>query len=153
MPCNSDYLEANEKEKTLKETAELLVYVLERMGKTPDQDLVSAANDYYCNKDYVPDLCKEIKSLSEENFEAIVYDARCPKSRRLADWWERHERADKLEKENAIADADRLVKHSISSLKAAATKFELLDVDYPDEGFLDIHFDILAAVDKLEEIS
>jgi hypothetical protein len=104
MPCVSDYMEPNEKESLLQETAQLLIYV--RMntnsGVKISSRLKAAARDIYCRKDYVPELCDAISSMTEEEQARIVYDGRNPEARRLADWWDKHEEADRkrLEEEH-----------------------------------------------------
>jgi hypothetical protein len=96
MPCRSDYMEPTGKERRLQETAQLLIYVRKntKTGVKVDGKLQRAANDIYCTKDYVPELCETLRSLPTEDFERVVYNARDPMSRKLADWWEEHEAAD-----------------------------------------------------------
>lgn len=94
MPCKSDYMNPTTKEKELKETAQLLIYVNNQCGISSPKELVIASQNDYCSDDYVPELCRMLKSMSEEGIERIVYNARDPQSRRLADWWEKHKAAD-----------------------------------------------------------
>jgi hypothetical protein len=96
MPCRSDYLEPNHREQLLQEIAQLLIYVRKntKTGVKVDGKLRRAANDIYCTKDYVPELCATLRALPSEDFERVVYNAREPMSRKLADWWEEHEAAD-----------------------------------------------------------
>lgn len=95
MPCRSDYMEPTDKQKQLKETAKLYIYVLECLGKTIPVELRKAANTYYCTDDYVPVLCEALHCLSDKELDEIVYNARNKTSRQLADWWETHQEADK----------------------------------------------------------
>lgn len=120
MPCRSDYMEPNGKERLLQETAQLLVYV--RMntnsGVNVSNKLKSAARDIYCHQDYVPELCDAIRSLTEEEQARIVYDGRNPDARRLADWWDKHQEADRkrLEEEYRQRQRDELRKKALAKL-------------------------------------
>lgn len=109
MPCNSDYMNPTEKEKQLQETAQLLLFVLKRLRQAPDKKLTAAANDMYCRTDYVRQLCKVLTNLSEKDKKAIIYDAYNKTSRQLADWWERHQAADRKRKQ-VEAEAKREAK-------------------------------------------
>lgn len=95
MPCRSDYMEPNKKERLLQETAILLGYVLEETGQPVPRSVHAAAKDIYCKTDLVPDLCAAIKSMDEETFRRVVYNPYSKESRQLADWWETHEAADR----------------------------------------------------------
>lgn len=94
MPCNSDYMNPTRREAELQETAKLLVYVKEKMGEEIPDDLLAASKDMYCSKDYVPQLCEAVCGLNEFWSSKIVYDGRSSTSRKLADWWDRHQAAD-----------------------------------------------------------
>ena len=97
MPCRSDYMEPNLKEQALQETAQLLIYVRKNTnsGVKITDKLKRAANDIYCRHDYVPELCSAIRALTDEEMNRIVYDGRNPTARKLADWWDKHEEADR----------------------------------------------------------
>lgn len=96
MPCNSDYMDPTNKEKELQETAKLLVYALKKKRRKVPKWVSDAAKDIYCLEDkVVPELCSLIRSFHKEDMDRIVYNGRDKTSRRLADWWEEHEKADK----------------------------------------------------------
>lgn len=99
MPCDSSYMEARPDEVLLKETHEHLVYVYEQFSIDIPRGWRKAANDCYGRgglpiDEAVATLCAEIKSFEKAEMDAIVYDGRNPKARRLADWYERHCKAD-----------------------------------------------------------
>lgn len=94
MPCNSDYMAPNYKERELQETAQCLAYVYEARGETPPAVVASAANNIYCTQDFVPELCAILRVMEPDEQERIIYNARDPKSRKLADWWDKHKVAD-----------------------------------------------------------
>ena len=98
MGCNSSYMNPTYKEQQLHETAKLLLYVYRETNNviSVTNRLTAAANNMYCQSDYVAELCGVLRNLPPDDFERIVYNARDPQSRKLADWWERHVEADKL---------------------------------------------------------
>ena len=139
MPCNSDYMEPNTKEKQLQETAILYKFALERNGRHVTDKLEMDADDRYCTADYVADLCDLIRGFSDLQMDLIVYDGRNPTSRRLADWWERHEQADRereeRERRERLGGKDfiYLTTHADGFTKRV-TKYEALDPDNPKTG-------------------
>lgn len=118
MPCNSDYMNPTQKEQLLQETAKLLMYVFQKQKKRIPGDLQDAVNDIYCKEDYVSTLCQAIKAMSAQEMEKIVYDAKDATSRKLADWWEKHESADKerLQKETHSRKQMKLAKQAMKKL-------------------------------------
>lgn len=107
MPCDSSYLEPTHRERQLQQTAQLLVYVHGKLTLRSSADLLAAAANQYCREDYVPELCAILNSLSPEELESIVYNARSKESRTLADWWERHQEADRKREAAERRDAER----------------------------------------------
>lgn len=94
MGCTSEYLKQNQREAELQRAARLLVFVNSKLGVESPTELTEASANYYCRADYVPALCQTLKSLTDEQVEAIVYNGRNPLSRDLAAWWEQHKLAD-----------------------------------------------------------
>ena len=122
MPCNSDYLEANIREKGLQRAANLAVYVTEQLGKKVPPWLAKAADDVYCSDERtIPALCKLLTNMSNKDKEAIVYNSKSKISRQLADWWEEHQLADKerLDEEAEISKIQRLRKSALAKLTKA----------------------------------
>jgi len=97
MPCDSSYLEATSREKELRRAAQLLVYVREQQRHPIEPFAKAAANDYYGNNDERPLvlLCEALTCMEPEQRDSIVYNARSPMARNLADWWEEHQEADR----------------------------------------------------------
>lgn len=118
MPCDSRYLDQTEREKELQRAAKLLVYVRGKIGKPIDELLSQTAAAYYASVDYVPELCGELCSLSKTQVDEIVYNARDKNSRDLADWWERHESADRQREadEQAKVKKNQLINRAINKL-------------------------------------
>ena len=114
MPCRSDYMEPTGKERQLQDTAKLLKYALFELDLPVPSKVRTAADDVYCQLDLVPDLCKLITNMNELQVNRVVYNAQNKQARKLADWWEEHQRADrkriasemkKIEKEALIESA------------------------------------------------
>lgn len=99
MPCNSEYMEPSVAERQCRDAAQLLIYVLTELGKNVPKYLREDAEDIYgghSGDKYMKRLCKELSEMEELQIDRIVYNARSSESRRLADWWEEHQRQDKI---------------------------------------------------------
>lgn len=107
MPCNSDYLNPTDREYELQRAAGLLIYVRNKLGIRITEKLRRAADDIYCRNDYVAALCGTLRKLSPEETETIVYDAHDPKSRDLANWWEEHQRADRVREKQELENRQK----------------------------------------------
>lgn len=110
MPCNSDYLEPNIREKELQRTAKLLVFFQQEIGENPEGWLLEEAENIYCQTSrIVPILCGKLKwwkANRPDVFERIVY-GRDRNSRDLANWYEDHERADREREAHEAADRQK----------------------------------------------
>ena len=104
MPCNSDHLEATRRESYNRLTAQLIVYLKGRAASP--QEKADAAN-YYGGADYTAELCAMLTAMSPEDANRLVYDGRNAMARKLADWWEEHQKADKLRINRERRDAMR----------------------------------------------
>jgi hypothetical protein len=91
----SDYLEPDKRERELQQTAKLLVYVYTQLGKPCNSKLRAAAANIYCKTDYVATLCGVLTAFTPEQHNTITYNGRSAESRQLADWWDRHQEADR----------------------------------------------------------
>jgi hypothetical protein len=101
MACNSEYMNPTQKEANSKHVASLLVYVQEQLDGNAVQEYASAANSIYGNAglldEMTAELCCALKLVvdgDQETYDRIIYDAKNPMSRKLADWWEQHVEAD-----------------------------------------------------------
>ena len=118
MPCNSDYLEPTRREEELRRAARLYMYILQETNKPIPHALKKAAQDIYCQDDYIPDLCKVLTELDSEALDKIVYNPKNRTSRDLADWWEDHQEADRLriEKEKRLQETMKIHKRVLDKL-------------------------------------
>jgi hypothetical protein len=104
MPCNSDHLEATNREAYNRLTAQLIVYLNGRSASAKEK--ADAAN-YYGGADYTAQLCAMLTAMSTEDADRLVYDGRNPMARKLADWWEEHQKADKMRRNRERRDAEK----------------------------------------------
>ena len=126
MPCNGDYLQPNEKETQIHLVCQLLVYVFDSLGISLPQNkeqLIRGCSKDPCGSidfldDYVKLLCDTIKSFNDETLNRIVYNGRNPMARKLADWWDRHQEADRerLKAEEAQRQKIALIKSALVKL-------------------------------------
>lgn len=125
MPCDSSYLEQNEREYELQRAAKLLLFCYRLHGvKGVTHQLVKAANEVYCEADYVSTLCEyltEFQARSPKNFEKFIYNGKDKNCRDLASWWEEHKAADK-EREDSEKKAKQLKKIKASALDKLTTE-------------------------------
>jgi hypothetical protein len=91
------------------DTAKLIQYVAEQMGFELPVWIIDAARsaygDHMRNGDLTEILCGTIRGMTPEQENRIVYNGRDPMSRRLADWWERHE---EIDRQRLVAEAARV---------------------------------------------
>lgn len=99
MPCKSDYMEPDERERESKLVAELIVYVSEGMDIQPPNYAINAAKEYYGDVKMLDkmtaDLCFACQAMHRDYRDRIMYDGRKKMARKLADWWEKHQEADR----------------------------------------------------------
>lgn len=121
MGCRNDYLEANESEVESNKAAKLLIYVYESIDKTEKitAEIKKASTAYYGDSEnlekWVIELCSVLRNMSEDKKNKIIYDGRNPKARDLADWWDRHQKAD-LAREEKEAKKEALIESARAKL-------------------------------------
>jgi hypothetical protein len=83
-------------------------YLGEFEAATPEEAVEKAdAANYYGGADYTVELCAMLTAMSPEDANRLVYDGRNAMARKLADWWEEHQKADKLRINRERRDAMR----------------------------------------------
>ena len=102
MPCNSDYMQPTAFELKVIETAKLLSYVLSATNREVPGPIVELASgtrnraiDKAIGDQVVAALCGEMDALTPLTREKLVYHTRTREARRLADWYEEHQAADR----------------------------------------------------------
>lgn len=129
MPCRSEYMEPTKREKEARRVAELIDYVYYWMGKDPEIDIPRANQlhlDHSAKLDIWTDhLCSLCRNMTEEEKDSCIYNGRERDARRLADWWEEHESADKRRRKMAIKEMESNFDTEISSLAFYAFRYVL----------------------------
>jgi len=99
MPCNSDYLNPTEEEANRKLVCELLIFVNGKIRAKTDKKIIDAAKHAYGDgvelNAVVVQLCDRLSALSTKQKNSIIYNGKNETSRKLADWWDEHVKADK----------------------------------------------------------
>lgn len=120
MPCRTDHIEPTREEREAQHVCQLLVWVNNSLGRSSSEELKANANRSYATdlNTWTAELCAILGSLDDEQIDKIVYNARSQKSRKLADWWENHQEADRAREQQEKQDAadERLRKNTIANL-------------------------------------
>lgn len=115
MPCNSDYMEPTTREKQLRETNLLLIYAYACLDKIAPREVHDAARSMYGGRpESVADLCELLSGMTEEQLNEHVYNGRDSTARRLANWWDLHQEADRQR------EAEKTAKEQQEAVKARA---------------------------------
>lgn len=126
MPCNSDYLNANDIEIERQRAAKLLVYVRKAQGIQPPPYAVKAAKSCYGEggDKAIVELCDTLRGMTEAELDFIVYNPYSKSARDLANWWEEHQEADRkrMQAERTLKQKAVLRKSAVSKLTKAELK-------------------------------
>lgn len=117
MPCRSDDYGPTSRQEESQRVCELLVYVARWLGQYRGADLpphvAAAAENVYghvatLNSD-TELLCRWLNDIEavSDLADKVIYDGRNAEARKLADWWQRHQEADRLRAEREREDAER----------------------------------------------
>jgi len=121
MPCNCDHMEPSQHEAESKNVAIMICYLISKLGFDVHPYIVEAAKSPYGNKERVHDLtkylCQTIGLMTDAQRDQLIYDGRSPSARRIADWWDAHQEADKA---RAIKEEVRLKGYDVLRASALA---------------------------------
>ncbi len=105
MGCRNDYQEPNAREIESKAVANHIVFVGAEIGWMVPAWINAAAGATYGNPQKADELtqtlCLMISEMPDALKDRLIYNGRDAKARKLADWWDAHQAADK-----ARADAE-----------------------------------------------
>lgn len=111
MGCRNDYMEPTAAEKTSKNIAELIRYVLIGQQKPVPHMVDNAATNPYGDSQrlnhltkWLCTLCTEMSAVEQNKF---IYNGRVEMARKLATWWEQHQKDDERHAEED-AEAERI---------------------------------------------
>lgn len=102
-------MEPSRHEKESRLAAQLLIYALPLAGGGVPQWVIPVAQDLYGDPHRLNELtvmlCSLCRGLSEDDKNRIIYDGRNSDARKLADWWDEHQEADRIreQKERSAA--------------------------------------------------
>lgn len=133
MPCRYDIPEPSLEDREVSRVCRLLVYVAgakPTRTKLSDKILKSAAlvgaeNIYGLARqlslnDLTADLCARVSAMDFKTQERVIYDGRSADARKLADWWEAHQKKDAARKRTEAKDVAHkaLVSRALAKLTA-----------------------------------
>lgn len=125
MGCRSDYMEPTDREKESVLVCNLLIFAFKGLKKKIPADVTAASKEQYGDLNRLDEhtalLCQTCGDMSHADSERIIYDAHSEQSRKLAEWWDRHQAADKarIAEERANKKKQALVKSAKSKLTQA----------------------------------
>lgn len=132
MPCNSDYLEPRGDEVESQRCAECLVYVFKSINIECPKWIEEASKNVYGNSNkidiLVVSLCKLCTKMTEKEKAAIIYDGKSKQSRKLADWWEEHQEADRERIKEEKQEANKKAARKRALSKLTKKEIEALDI-------------------------
>ena len=122
MPCKTEEPSPIQQEGQL--VGELLLYVYYMLGIKPSATSITISKEYFAKTSdvhsAVEELCTLLRNLNNtcvEDYEKIVYNAKSKNSRRLADWWEKHQEMDARRIEQELqAEKQRSVDYILKKL-------------------------------------
>lgn len=124
-PCNTEHLEPTAEEAATQNAAYLAEQLSKRLNKPVPASIRAAAGDCYANdRSVVPYLCTLFRGMSKKQMDKLVYNGRDAFARKLADWWDEHQRDDaKRKADEARAERNEVLrKKAIAKLSAAERK-------------------------------
>jgi hypothetical protein len=116
MGCNSDHMNPTEKEKNNKEACGHIVYLCEKNGKNPIHWALKGASELYGSHKPLNEVVYALCQMCKETSEDIIYNGKDPKARKLADWWDAHQEADR----KRIAKEEEAVRKEELKIKTLA---------------------------------
>lgn len=125
MPCSSDHLEPTQREIESKRVCELLLHF---KPTVPDWVREGAAN-CYGTIDQADKATILLCEFCEDAPDSIIYDGRDPMARKLADWWDAHQDADRRRKK-------RQARQRRTDIDAASGLAKLTDAEKKALGFI-----------------
>ncbi len=118
MGCNSDHMNPTNKEKDSKEACQHIVYLYKKRGDSPPQWAEEGAESCYGSSKSLNEVAYVLCQMCKETSEDVIYNGRDPKARKLADWWDSHQEADRkrIAKEDEVTRKEELKKKTLAKL-------------------------------------
>jgi superfamily II DNA/RNA helicase len=106
-------MEPTRYEEEILQTVKNLIYVYGKLKTKPSDELIRASKSVYFTKEegdkWVAKLCGILTPMPEKEKQKIIYNAKSAEARKVADWWEEHQEADRkreAEEKQAKKDAN-----------------------------------------------
>lgn len=127
MPCRSDYLEPTDKEKASVEVCKHLAYVKSKLHMEVSPSLLQSGaspyGDLYKLDEHTAELCRLCRGLNKKQKDEIIYDGRNPKARRLADWWDEHQKFD-LKRRDELWERQKKLRDELNQVNKELQEFD-----------------------------
>jgi hypothetical protein len=98
MGCRSDYMEPTAEEAYSKKVAEMIVYACGALNGAVVSWIKEASTSQYGapkrHNELTDILCNLCSNMSEEQKNNIIYDGHNANARKLAEWWDNHQKVD-----------------------------------------------------------
>lgn len=136
MPCRCDHMEPTAREIESQLVAGLLIHVLSFPShahiKAPE-GLGDAVKSTYGNlkkaDEWTALLCKLLSEMTDDELDVIVYNGRDKWARKLAEWKEKHEAADRKRKEEERKKREKKMLQQSGLKKLTADEIKALGID------------------------
>jgi len=142
MPCSCDHYEPNQAEQESKRACQCLVYVLKTQQRCITPWIINGADSDYGVairlKEATVKLCDLCNAMNPVEKDKIIYNGRNAEARKLADWWDEHQKADaeRIKEEEQAKKKEKLKQSALSKLtpeekKAILNQFPNMPHIYP----------------------
>ena len=130
MPCNSDHMNQTGCEAAIEHAAQVYIDAL-GIQNLPIPLHVLDANTYYAKDDrIIPQLCAHLMALSEKQLDALLYsNAKDKRRRNIANWWEKHQAADRRRGQEEREDAEEKALQESGRAKLTSAERDALGLD------------------------
>ena len=131
MPCDCSHMEPNQHEREIIRVSKCYSTLAKRMGREVPSWIKDGANGEisfkakegywaYGHPSRIHEATAMLCALCAEAPEGLIYDGRDAAMRKVADWWDDHQEADKVKARKAKEDAARevLAASALSKLTA-----------------------------------
>ena len=130
MPCRSDYLEPNAREKESAEIMKIISWLFPKLGKKTPLFVHQNVNSRYglpgeCDN-LTKLLCSTIREMTEDQLDKFVYNGRDRDARELADWWDNHKEVDRKREQREAREVELEILGKTTRDKLSADEFHAL---------------------------
>ena len=106
MPCNSSHMEPDHLEERSRNLSQMIVWLSGKLQKPVKEGIRASAKSAYGNRGACDELAQTLCSLCNLAPEEVIYNGRDKDARRLADWWDEHQEADRAREEQERVESE-----------------------------------------------